>query len=74
MCIGYLFKFSALIIKLFVSSLYKCFLTDALNQAAQIAIDTRKKSAKGYENVTKWDSEEYIRNRLLKYMLGYSCV
>ena len=40
------------------------FLTNALNQAAEIAIDTRKKRGmKGYENVTKWDAEEYTKRQ-----------
>lgn len=39
------------------------FLTNALNQAAEIAIDTRKPGMKGYENVTKWDSEEYVKRQ-----------
>ena len=35
------------------------FLTTALNQSAEIAFDTRKKSMKGYKDVTKWDADNY---------------
>ena len=39
------------------------FLTNALNQAAEIAIDTRKRDMKGYENVTKWNADEYTKRQ-----------
>lgn len=39
------------------------FLSNALNQAAEIAIDTRKRGMKGYENVTRWDAEEYTQRQ-----------
>jgi hypothetical protein len=38
-------------------------LTNALTQASQIAIDTGRKSMKGYEGVTKWDPEAYARRQ-----------
>lgn len=34
------------------------FLTNALNQAAQIAFDTSKKGTKSYEGVTKWSTPQ----------------
>lgn len=37
------------------------FLTNALNQAAQIAVDTHKRGMKGYTDVATWDPEAYSK-------------